>query len=58
MSRFSGQVCDRLAFGVLIVGVLLMAQPWVKAGFLWGFWMTLMGIVATTWTSRVTGDGR
>lgn len=47
---------DRLAFGVLIGGVLLMVQPWWAAGFQVGFWVTLAAIVVVNITSRLVTD--
>ena len=47
---------DRLAFAMLIGGVLLMVQPWWAAGFQVGFWVTLAAIVAVNITARLVAD--
>lgn len=47
---------DRLAFAMLIGGVLLMVQPWWETGFQVGFWVTLAAIVAVNITARLVTD--
>ena len=47
---------DRLAFAMLIGGVLLMVQPWWAAGFQVGFWVTLAAIIAVNITVRLVVD--
>ena len=56
MSSRSHRWADRFAFALLVGGVLLLVQPWWKAGFQLGFWVTLGAIVLVNVTARLATD--
>ena len=47
---------DRGACLVLASGALLMVQPYWKAGFQSGFWITLVGIILVNISMRLRAD--
>jgi hypothetical protein len=48
---------DRLALCGLAVGVCLMLQPWLAAGFRWGFFVALGCTVAQIVTGHLVARG-
>jgi hypothetical protein len=55
MTRQTLRRLDRLALAVLILGLVLLFQPWWHGGLRWGFFVTIAGTVAFVVTSRLTG---
>jgi len=49
-------IADRIALGLMTLGIAMVWQPWFHGLFRWGFLVTLAGVVLFTVSSHMTGD--
>ena len=53
--RFSRTTFERFALAVMAVGILLVWQPWLHAGFRWGFLVIILGNIAFIVAAHLPG---
>lgn len=49
-------IVDRIALGLMTLGIAMVWQPWIHGLFRWGFLVTLAGVVIFTISSHMADE--